>query len=268
MQSSKDSPLFTADEIGELRATFNSWFQSAFGITSVDWSVRLGQPYCLHALQCLSECLGIKKQPCGIVCFRESQRATTEISRRATFFFRHFPTKTVQSLRSASVTGRERRTPQRFFSLCFRKEIDKGYLEKIASLAHAQQCWGDRVAVGRMNVVQAPGKALRLIVDSSVCGTNGACYVPESYQLPLLESIRFSSPMRECSSVIGGFSLDIRAAHKTSESVSVTEVFRALGFTTRILIVFSSTKSALLGLLSAPTVFNVFQASWSDFSTF
>ena len=95
------------------------------------------------------------------------------------------------------------------------EKMDKGYLEEVASLAHAQQRWGDRVAVGRMNVVQAPGKAPCLIVDSSVCGTNGACYVPESYQLPLLESIRFSSPMRECSSVIGGFSLDIRAAHKT-----------------------------------------------------
>ena len=95
------------------------------------------------------------------------------------------------------------------------EDIDKGYLEEIASLSHAQQRWGDRVAVGRMNVAQAPGKAPRLIVDSSVCGTNGACYVPESYQLPLLESIRFSSPLRECSSVIGGFSLDIRAAHKT-----------------------------------------------------
>ena len=105
------------------------------------------------------------------------------------------------------------------------EEIDQGYLEEIDSLAHAQQRWGDRVAVGRMNVVQAPGKAPRLIVDSSVCGTNGACYVPESYQLPLLESIRFSSPLRECSSVMGGFSLDIRAAHKT---VRVRESDRGL----------------------------------------
>ena len=44
VQSSKDPPLFTTDEIGELRTIFSSWFQSAFGIASVDWSVPEGQP--------------------------------------------------------------------------------------------------------------------------------------------------------------------------------------------------------------------------------
>ena len=90
-----------------------------------------------------------------------------------------------------------------------------------------------------------------------VCGTSGACYVPESYQLPLLESIRFSSPMRECSSVIGGFSLDTRAAHKT---VRVRER-DILGVGMEILIASSSTRCALSRLLSAPAGFNVFQAS-------
>ena len=57
VQSCEDSPLFTTDEVEELRTIFAAWFQSSFGITSVDWSVPPGQPYCLHALQCLSECL-------------------------------------------------------------------------------------------------------------------------------------------------------------------------------------------------------------------
>ena len=107
-----------------------------------------------------------------------------------------------------------------------------------------------------MNVVQAPGKAPRLIVDSSVCGTNGACYVPESCQLPLLESIhiRFSSPLRECSSVIGGFSLDVRAAHKT---VRVRERDRGL-----LGVGLQDGDSYLLELLSVHTGSNVFPASW------
>ena len=72
------------------------------------------------------------------------------------------------------------------------EEMDKGYLEEVESLAHAQQRWGDRVAVGRMNVVQAPGKAPRLIVDSSVCGTNGACCPSpiSSLCLSLFDSLR------------------------------------------------------------------------------
>ena len=53
---------------------------------------------------------------------------------------------------------------------------------------------------------------------------------------------------------------------KRSESVNVTEVFWAWGFRMEILIVSSSTKFALLGLLSAPIGFSVFQASWLDFS--
>ena len=113
-------------------------------------------------------------------------------------FFLRFLMRIGQSSQYASVTGREQRTLQLFFSRWFRRRLTRTIY-----------------AVGRMNVVQVPGKAPRLIVDSSLCGANGACYVPESYQLPLLESIRFSSPLRECSSVIGGFSLDIRAAHKT-----------------------------------------------------
>ena len=215
VQSSKDSPLFTMDEIGEPRAIFSSWFQSAFGVASVDWSVPEGQPYCLHALQCLSKCLGDRDRALWHCLLQGGPTGYDGDIPPSNVFLPALPNKDRTELAVCFGNWKGAEDSPALLQSLVQEEMDKGFLEEVESLAHAQQRWGDRVGVGRMNVVQAPGKAPRLIVDSSVCGTNGACYVPESYQLPLLESIRFSSPMRECSAVIGGFSLDIRAAHKT-----------------------------------------------------
>ena len=215
VRSCEDSPLFSTDEVGELRTIFAACFQSSFGITSVDWSVPPGQPYCLHALQCLSECLEDRDRSLWHCLLQGVPTGFDGDIPPSNVFLPALPTDDRSELAVCFGNWKGAEDSPALLQSLVQEEIDKGYLEEIESLSHAQQRWGDRVAVGRMNVVQAPGKAPRLIVDSSVCGTNGACYVPESYQLPLLESIRFSSPLRECSSVIGGFSLDIRAAHKT-----------------------------------------------------
>ena len=174
-----------------------------------------GQPYCLHALQCLSECLGDRDRALRHCLLQGVPTGYDGDIPPSNVFLPALPSedRTELAVCFGNWNGVED-FPALLQSLV-QEEMDKGYLGEVASLAYAQQRCTDRVAVGRMNVVQAPGKAPRLLVDSSVCGTNGTCYVPESYQLPLLECIRFSSPMRECSSVIGGFSLDIRAAHKT-----------------------------------------------------
>ena len=84
------------------------------------------------------------------------------------------------------------------------KEVDAGWLEAIP-LHEAQARWGSRVAVGRLNIVIAPGKKPRLVVDSSVCGTNSCCQVPESYALPGLQHVRFSFPFRTAQRSFGRF---------------------------------------------------------------
>ena len=50
--------------------------------------------------------------------------------------------------------------------------------------------------MGRVNVFQADGRKPRLVVDSTVCGTNGACVINESYSLPMLSSVRHSFPLK------------------------------------------------------------------------
>ena len=94
------------------------------------------------------------------------------------------------------------------------KEVDAGWLETVP-LLQAQDRWGDRLAVGRLNIVTALGKKPRLVVDSTVCGTSSCCHVGETYALPGLDCVRHCFPFRRHNGELGSFSLDIEAAHKT-----------------------------------------------------
>ena len=61
-----------------------------------------------------------------------------------------------------------------------------------------------QVAVGKANIVKDPGRKPRLIIDPTVSSTN-PCSVCDPGRFPV----------RVCSEEVGGFSLDIAAAHKT-----------------------------------------------------
>ena len=71
-------------------------------------------------------------------------------------------------------------------------------------------------AVGRVNIVHAPGKKPRLVVDSSLCHANQACRVPEKSCLPSSGDIRSAFPLRGHDiEEVSAFFADIRSAHKT-----------------------------------------------------
>ena len=97
------------------------------------------------------------------------------------------------------------------------EELAAGFLEEVDSIEEAYKRWGkDRVAVGRVNIVKAPGRSPRLVVDNSICNTNQNCKVPEQFSLPCLQDIQASYPRREDNEPVSGFSLDVKGAHKTS----------------------------------------------------
>ena len=50
----------------------------------------------------------------------------------------------------------------------------------------------------------------------SICNTNQNCFVPEQFSLPSLQDIEAAFPPREDEEEVGGFSLDVKGAHKTS----------------------------------------------------
>ena len=95
------------------------------------------------------------------------------------------------------------------------EELSKGWLFEVDSLASAQERFGDKLAIGKMSIVNAPGKKPRLVVDSTVCGTNPSCVIPETLSLPSIDDVRECFPLRMHSGKLAGFALDVKFAHKT-----------------------------------------------------
>jgi hypothetical protein len=81
-------------------------------------------------------------------------------------------------------------------------------------LDEAQQEYPAGVAIGKLGVARSDGRAPRLVVDSSVCGLNGRCIIPERSTLPTAKEVLRSYPLRSCQKHLMGFSLDVKAAHK------------------------------------------------------
>ncbi|CAL1142863.1 unnamed protein product [Cladocopium goreaui] len=95
------------------------------------------------------------------------------------------------------------------------EEIDKGWVFAYkGSLEEAQQEYLAGVAIGKLGVAQSDSRAPRLVVDSSVCGLNGRCIIPERSTLPTAKEVLRSYPLRQCQRNLMGFSLDVKAAHK------------------------------------------------------
>ena len=68
--------------------------------------------------------------------------------------------------------------------------------------------------IGKLGVATAEGRPPRLVVDSSVCGLNGRCTIPEKSTLPTAREIVRSFPLRGTNKCLSGFSLDVKSAHK------------------------------------------------------
>ena len=215
VQSQCEDALFSADEVLALRAMWSSWFTRK-GWPAPDWTVPPSQPYCLHALSALSRAMGDRDDmlfPClleGIPTgfFNDIPRSNVFI-----------PVEDVGSLASddqlqicESNWQGARENPAILHELV-QKEVDEGWLEEVP-LSEAKQRW-DKIAVAKLNVVLAENKKPRLIMDGTISGTNPSCFMNEKYNLPGLQDVRSCFPLRGCHSQHAGFSLDIRAAHKT-----------------------------------------------------
>ena len=220
-------PLFSESEVVSLRACWGSWFREQGFTQEVDWSVAKGQPYALNALEVLAQALqdrDVSLWP----ALRDGVPTGVE---------RDIP----PSHTFIPVPCSEEETDPEDFKICagnwpgaeadpslleemVQAELEAGYIEPVDSLDEARRRW-PRVAVGKANIVKAPGRKPRLIVDPTVSGANPACVIPERFTLPGLSDIQAGFPIRACSEEVGGFSLDIAAAHKT---VRVREAERGL----------------------------------------
>ena len=217
--SSKNEPLFTQEETTWLQSSFKRFSDTISGSSDWDFSVEEGQPYCLSALQRLSTLLADKDTSLFPAL---SQGVPTgfddDIPRSHTLRPRREgePDDGHQLLVCEGNWQGAESDPALLQEL-IEEELQAGFLEEVDTIEEAYRRWGkERVAVGKVNIVKAPGRSPRLVVDNSVCNTNQNCTVPEQFSLPCLQDIQASYPLREDSEPVSGFSLDVKGAHKTS----------------------------------------------------
>ena len=181
-----------------------------------DWSIRQHQPMHLHILHSLQRIMhdfdftllpslleGVRTgfstaiPPSGI--FPPKERVDTEPDPLSAHL------SNWQSAEEDLPLTRER----------VQEEVDKGWVFAYpGSLDEAQQEYPEGVAIGKLGVARSDGRAPRLVVDSSVCGLNGRCIIPERSTLPTAKEVLRSYPLRNCQKNLMGFSLDVKAAHK------------------------------------------------------
>ena len=82
------------------------------------------------------------------------------------------------------------------------------------SLEEAQKHWPSGTAVGKLNIVFADGKEPRLVLDSTICGVNPRCHLPERVALPMASDIRLATQAHDPRGAFVGASIDFKAAHK------------------------------------------------------
>ena len=218
-------PLFTQSEVAHMRSLWQQWPEAAGHSGSFDWTIAPGQPYAIEALARLAGLL-------------EDRDVTLWEALR-----RGVPTGVNQDIPLSNCfipyAQKESWEPDMDFEICssnwpgatanpdllmelLEAELAAGYVVEMPSLEAARAKW-PRVAIGKANVIVAENRNPRLIIDPSISGVNGAALIPERYMLPGFGDIRLGFPLRGCRDELGGFSLDISAAHKTVRIIAAEQ---------------------------------------------
>ena len=92
--------------------------------------------------------------------------------------------------------------------------IKQGWVYKFDGTIDDAKEKSSHLAIGRLGVAFSDSRPARLVVDSSVCGVNARCSLPERTTLPSAKDVQRCYPLRQNMSDLAGFSLDIKAAHK------------------------------------------------------
>ena len=222
-------PPFNEQDIQPFKQSLSEFIQKHDMIP--DWSIRSDQPMHLEIMAALSRIMGDKDStlfpmlregaPTGFDndippsgCFPIAEDKTDDsipLSIHQTNW---------QSAESDLPTTRE----------LVDQELQKGWIFKYqGSLEDAQAEFGTKLAIGRLGLATSDHRPPRLVVDSSICGVNSRCHIPERTTLPSAQDVMRVFPLRNTSDPLVGFSFDIKSAHKL---VVIKETDRGLlGFT-------------------------------------
>ncbi len=95
------------------------------------------------------------------------------------------------------------------------QEVDNNFVEEIHDIDTAERRWTKGVALGKLGVACADNRDPRWVLDSTICGMNGCCSLPEKQRLPNLRHVsHFFSTCPPLQEQWQGASIDIEAARK------------------------------------------------------
>ena len=207
-------PPFSDELVEEMRSSIRS-FLSFHGMEA-DWTPPPNQPLCLHVLQALSRISSdpdvelfqhlIDGVPTGFQhnippshCF-ETTSATSEDPPPLSVHFDGW-----KSAHDDPAVTTE----------LVQEELRQGWVYEFpGTLSEAQEQFPIGVSIGKLGVATSSSRPPRLVVDSSICGLNQNCPLPERSSLPSAKDVIRSFPLRQSTSNLAGLSLDVKSAHK------------------------------------------------------
>ena len=210
----RPEPPFADDWVSQMRSSIDTLL--ADNNLAANWEAPPNQPLCLHILQALSRISG---DP-------DTELFSHLIAGVPTGFLRNIPpshcfetTSNMESepqLLSAHFDGwKSAHDDPEVTTALVNEEIKQGWVYEFpGTLADAQAQFPIGVSIGKLGVATSSSRPPRLVVDSSVCGLNQNCPLPEKGSLPSAKDVIRSFPLRQATAPLAGLSLDVKSAHK------------------------------------------------------
>ena len=208
------NPPFSTEEL----LPFRKWlveFLEAQGV-HVDWSIPDDQPMCLHVLHAVQKLLQDKDTALFPYLISGVPTGFDEAILPSQCFPLTSPTADEVPMLSVHFSNwsSAEEHPEEVKPL-IDEEVKQGWVMPFdGTLEDAQSHWPVGVAIGKLGLALSDHRPPRLVVDSSICGVNGRCTIPEKSTLPTARDILRSYPLRNHNNPLLGFSLDIKSAHK------------------------------------------------------
>ena len=210
-----NSPVFNDMEVQTMRKSLTELLQQHD--LPVDWDIPEHQPLTLHILSSLSQLVNdpdkdlfynlINGVPTGFKpdipvshCFAPVEQDEDAM---------HEPLSVHMS------SWKSAHDDEAITEELIQIELDRGWLEQYpGTLTDFQNDYPEGISIGKLGVATSPSRPPRLVVDSTICGLNRNCLIPEKGGLPSAKDAIRCYPLRSSSCTLWGLSIDIKSAHK------------------------------------------------------
>ena len=205
-------PFITEEEL----APFLQDIRDSFPSVSFDVSILPHQPFRLHLLHSL---LLLAEDPDSNIALLLQQGiasgAFSQIEPAGIWAPNTKPLADFPDLQICEENWSSANQDPSITAMLIQNEINNGFIEEIPDLRSAEARWPLGIALGKLGVVHADNRDPRLVLDSTICGMNGRCFIPEKQRLPNIRHISwFLSSCPPLQDEWQGASIDIKAAHK------------------------------------------------------